>query len=376
MLKREKLPPIVKWAGGKSHELKFILPAIPSNYESYYEPFVGGGAVFFAQDAKKAFISDKSEELMRLYRFVREDDRSFFRTLGTINRKWRLIDDLAIEHRATLITLYREFASTNTDELAEQYSEKMLVALSSDLAGLLAKPFRNPKESFFNEVVRNLKTKIARVRHLENKNSPFTDDELLQNLESAIRSAFYMHLRRLYNYAADWGLSQQEIIGTFFFIREFCYASMFRYNGNGHFNVPYGGLQYNKKDYLKKINRIRSDDYRAHLKRAELSSIDFQEFLEKNRPTAKDFVFLDPPYDSEFSTYTLNTFGMDDQRRLANYLLEKCRAKFMLVIKATDLIHDLYEKSGLNISGFDKRYLVSFQDRNDRRARHLLITNY
>lgn len=376
MLRREKLPPIVKWAGGKSHELKFILPTIPSSYENYYEPFVGGGAVFFAQDAPRAHINDKSEELMRLYGFVRGNDPSFFRTLRTINRKWRLIDDLVRTHHSTLIALYRDFASARNDKLAEQYSEQMLSAISNDLAGLLAKPFRHPRESFFNEVIRNLKKKIARVRNLENTNSPFNENELLQNLESAIRSAFYMHLRRLYNEADDWGLSHQEKIGIFYFIREFCYASMFRYNVNGHFNVPYGGLQYNRKDFLKKIERLRSKKYRTHLKPAKLSNMDFLDFLEEKKPTTDDFVFLDPPYDSEFSTYTLNTFGMDDQRRLANYLLKRCKAKFMLVIKATDLIRDLYEKSELNISGFDKRYVVSFQDRNDRRARHLLMTNY
>ncbi len=376
MLRQEKLPPIVKWAGGKSHELKFILPSIPSNYENYYEPFVGGGAVFFAQNASRAFINDMSEELMDLYGFVRGDDRSFFRTLRTINRKWRLIDDLISQNRSTLIALYRQFALGGADEFAGEYTQQMVSALSGDLDGLLAKPFRNPRESFFHELVRNLETKIARVRHLENTNAPFNDDELLQNLESAIRSAFYMHLRRLTNEADDWGLSLQERIGTFYFIREFCYASMFRYNANGHFNVPYGGLQYNRKDFLKKIDMLRSIDYRAHLNLAELSSMDFLEFLESNRPTANDFVFLDPPYDSEFSTYALNAFGIDDHRRLANYLLTDCQAKFMLVIKATDVILDMYEGSGLTIRGFDKRYLVSFQDRNDRYARHLIISNY
>ena len=86
MLRRNRLAPIVKWAGGKSHELKFILPSIPSRYVTYHEPFVGGGAVFFAQTARQAHLNDKSQELMHLYELVKSDDRAFFGTLATINR--------------------------------------------------------------------------------------------------------------------------------------------------------------------------------------------------------------------------------------------------------------------------------------------------
>lgn len=377
MLRPKKLPPLVKWAGGKSHELKFILPSLPSRYANYYEPFVGGGAVFFAQNTRRSYLNDKSQELIHLYEFVRSNDKTFFRTLKTINRKWRLIDELMEKHRAILISIYREYASQNEENgIAKQYSEQMVNNLTKDLGGLLRKPFRRPEGSFIEEVNRNLVLKIARVRHLENENSLFTDSELLQNIESAVRSAFYMHLRRVYNNSDDLGLSQEERIGAFYFIREFCYASMFRYNEHGHFNVPYGGLQYNRKNFLKKIQRLQSDEYQVHLARAELFCLDFEDFLEQDKPSTEDFVFLDPPYDSDFSTYALNSFGSDEHRRLADYLLNRCTANFMLVIKATDLILDLYRESGLSIREFDKRYLVSFQARNDPRARHLLITNY
>ena len=48
----------------------------------------------------------------------------------------------------------------------------------------------------------------------------------------------------------------------------------------------------------------------------------------------------------------------------------------MLVIKDTPLIRTLYEGQGLNIMAFDKTYQVSFMNRNNRRASHLLIANY
>ncbi len=93
-------------------------------------------------------------------------------------------------------------------------------------------------------------------------------------------------------------------------------------------------------------------------------------------PKPNDFIFLDPPYDSEFSTYAQNIFDMRDQERLASYLLENCQAKCMLVIKNTEAIFSLYGQKGLTIKTLNKKHLVSFQDRNNRDAEHLLITNF
>ena len=48
----------------------------------------------------------------------------------------------------------------------------------------------------------------------------------------------------------------------------------------------------------------------------------------------------------------------------------------MIIIKYTDFIFDLYNKEGINRHTFDKEYLVSFMNRNDKKVTHLLITNY
>ena len=48
----------------------------------------------------------------------------------------------------------------------------------------------------------------------------------------------------------------------------------------------------------------------------------------------------------------------------------------MLVIKSTPYILSLYENKGFNIYSFDKKYMVNFQNRNDRDVKHLMITNY
>ena len=65
------LNPIVKWSGGKKDELKHIIPHIPKDYSIYIEPFIGGGAVFFNQNPKKAVINDVHKELIHLYQSVK-----------------------------------------------------------------------------------------------------------------------------------------------------------------------------------------------------------------------------------------------------------------------------------------------------------------
>lgn len=66
------MKPILKWAGGKTALLKNIKDLMPKDYSTYYEPFVGGGAVFFNIDSKTSVINDKNEELINCYIQVRD----------------------------------------------------------------------------------------------------------------------------------------------------------------------------------------------------------------------------------------------------------------------------------------------------------------
>jgi len=126
----------------------------------------------------------------------------------------------------------------------------------------------------------------------------------------------------------------------------------------------------------KKVNYLKSKQLLHVLNTTVIENLDFEDFLNKYKPLKDDFVFFDPPYDSEFSTYTQNKFGKEDQERLSNYLINDCKSHWMLVIKNTKYIENLYSKKGLFIKSFDKTYLVSFMNRNEKNTEHLLITNY
>ena len=70
------MSPVVKWAGGKRQIIEKIKAALPGQFNSYYEPFVGGGAVLFELAPKTAVINDVNQELLAIYKCLQ--DRELF----------------------------------------------------------------------------------------------------------------------------------------------------------------------------------------------------------------------------------------------------------------------------------------------------------
>jgi DNA adenine methylase len=375
-VKCERLPTFIKWAGGKELELKHILPLIPP-FNNYYEPFVGGGAVFFAIQAQRRFVNDKSPELFNLYSMVAQRNLDFFCALDALLAGWQQLSSIVDKRAENLIMLYKAYSTgaCSVEEIEHNLLE--FIQSHAEEFTLMFEPFfARDVENFIREIQRNLFSKTRRMKRIERKKWQLPEDDIAANIESAVKSAFYMHVRYLYNNVGRYGIPPAVATALFFFVRENAYASMFRYNRRGEFNVPYGGISYNRKDLARKIAYMRSPELHLYLNNTVIENMDFEAFLLKYSPQPNDFIFLDPPYDSEFSTYARNEFGMQDQERLAAYLLTQCEAKFMLVIKNTPTILSLYDRRGLMIRAFDKKYLVSFQDRNDREVKHLIITNY
>ena len=65
--------PFLKWVGGKGQLLGDLRNRIPENYGTYFEPFVGGGAVFFSESPTRAMLLDINSELVNAYSVVRDD---------------------------------------------------------------------------------------------------------------------------------------------------------------------------------------------------------------------------------------------------------------------------------------------------------------
>lgn len=372
------LEQIVKWPGGKGKELKYIVPNLPANFEDYYEPFVGGGSVFTAIDARNLFINDKSQELINIYKIIQSTKRTdFFKALYEIIHNWAVLGKVAEKNNLFFIRLYKSY-SKNKIDIAQLTNElfEFILKRSDEFNGMFSSIFNFNIENFIKEIKKNLIRKIKRMKELEIKKHKLPDSDIIDNIETALKSAFYMHFRYLYNTKGKYDLNKAFSTAIFLFIRNFAYSGMFRYNSKGEFNVPYGGIGYNKKDFGKKVQYLKSDRLQKHLEKTTIESKDFEEFFDKYHVTNKDFIFLDPPYDTEFSTYAQNKFNQNDQKRLANYLTKKTKAKWMMIIKNTEFILDLYSDKNLNIEVFDKTYLVSFMNRNNKNSKHLLIRNY
>lgn len=85
------IKPFIRWAGGKSRLLTRILPHVPANVENYYEPFLGGGAVFLACAARvsgRSHLADLNEHLVSAWIAIR-DHQSELRPL----LDWYLAND-------------------------------------------------------------------------------------------------------------------------------------------------------------------------------------------------------------------------------------------------------------------------------------------
>lgn len=370
------LEPIIKWPGGKEKELQQIIDHCPQHFENFYEPFVGGGSVFMALRAENYFINDFSAELTNLYHAIKDSDAEFFNLVRGMEQTWTNIEMFFNAHHAELAELYISYRNDvvtqdGLNSRIEEFTTNSNVELLGTLDGI-----RMSEDTLIVEVRRTMKDKMRRMKRIETEKGTLPEKDLADNIETMLKGAVYMYYRGLYN-NQQVNKSWQQQTALFFFMRNYAYSGMFRFGPQGNFNVPYGGIAYNSKHLTHKIQYYCSEDVNVHFNNTQIFNLDFEQFLLDNPPGENDFVFLDPPYDTEFSTYDRNEFGRNDQLRLANYLINHCQGKWMLIIKSTDFIYNLYSgHAGINILAFDKEYVVSFMNRNDKNVKHLLITNY
>ena len=94
--------PFLKWAGGKTQLLPQLLAAVPAEIVTYYEPFLGGAALFFALQSnhpdsrfKQAALSDSNSDLINAYTQVRDAPDALIAALAVHQRKYRAADDPA-----------------------------------------------------------------------------------------------------------------------------------------------------------------------------------------------------------------------------------------------------------------------------------------
>jgi DNA adenine methylase len=259
------LTPIVKWSGGKSDEIKDFISYIPNDYDTYLEPFFGGGALYFYLRPKKAAVSDVHKELIDFYKSIS-------------NNKGQDIYNFMSQH-------------PNEEDEYYKVRDKM---------------------------------------------------EINTELDNAKR---------------------------FYYLRKTCYRGMLRYNKSGKFNIPYGRYKtYNYED-------VKNPEYYSLLKNTDIHLGSFEYIFEKYNDQ-KNFMFLDPPYDSEFTDYGYCSFDREMQKQLAKCFKET-KIRCLMIIGKTDFISQLYKD--YIVGEYDKKYrfkLHSGRVGNEINTKHLIIKNY
>lgn len=83
MKKNKLIAPFLKWVGGKRQLMPAIIEIVPKKITRYYEPFIGGGAVLFEMQPTKAVINDFNEELINVYKVIKNNPKELISDLKT-----------------------------------------------------------------------------------------------------------------------------------------------------------------------------------------------------------------------------------------------------------------------------------------------------
>ncbi len=149
---------------------------------------------------------------------------------------------------------------------------------------------------------------------------------------------FYRHRDRFNQLIQNGGAATEEAAQLFYYLNRTCFNGLCRFNKSGEFNVPFG--TYTTINYDADFS-----SYPAVLQDWTFTNVDFEKVpLEKG-----DFVYADPPYDVEFTTYSAGGFSWKDQERTAESLA-KHDGPVVISNQATPRIIDLYGRLGFELT--------------------------
>jgi DNA adenine methylase len=93
-VKEKAAKPFMKWAGGKGKLLPQLQQFFPSDFKNYFEPFFGGGAVFFSlQHTGRSYINDINDTLMEAYEHLRDDIERVIKELKVLEAHYHELDE-------------------------------------------------------------------------------------------------------------------------------------------------------------------------------------------------------------------------------------------------------------------------------------------
>jgi DNA adenine methylase len=160
-------------------------------------------------------------------------------------------------------------------------------------------------------------------------------------------SFYYKHRERFNELIKNGRSSGPEAAQLFYYLNRTGYNGLCRFNRSGYFNVPFG--RYSRINYSKDFLQ-----YKHVFKHWDFENVDFEQL----QTELGDFIYADPPYDVEFTSYSSGGFGWADQVRTAQWL-SKHRGPVILSNQATEKIRELYGDFGFSLKFFDAPRRIS-----------------
>ena len=160
-------------------------------------------------------------------------------------------------------------------------------------------------------------------------------------------ATFYQYRSRFNDLVRSNEVDTKAAAELFYYLNRTCFNGLCRFNRKGEFNVPFG--KYAKIGY---VTDFRS--YRRILRSWEFMSRDFEEVALE----PQDFIYADPPYDVEFTSYSKEGFDWDDQIRLVDWLLRH-HGPVVLSNQATPRVVRLYRDRGFALHFLSAPRMIS-----------------
>lgn len=177
--------PVVKWAGGKRQLLDQITPLLPKRKTMYCEPFVGGGALLFHIQPAKAIINDLNEDLMTVYRVIRDDVDALVAALA--------LHENTLEHFTLVRGLDRDKAAYSLLPDVER-AARLLYLNKTCYNGLYrvnaSGEFNTPFGKYANPNIVNEKVLRAVSRFLNNRPVELCSQDFAEVLDRLPKGAF------------------------------------------------------------------------------------------------------------------------------------------------------------------------------------------
>lgn len=164
-MKKYDIKPFTKWVGGKRQLLDEIEKLLPKSYNTYYEPFVGGGALFFHLQPKNAVINDMNSDLILSYKAIKKDLS-------------KLVKELEYHREKNSKEYFLELRSYDRDERINSLSDTKKAARIMYMLRVC-----------FNGMYRVNSKNQFNVPYGRYKNPKILDEELLENISEYLNSS-------------------------------------------------------------------------------------------------------------------------------------------------------------------------------------------